>query len=324
VHRRGFFEWRPDSVAPLRVARTERIYLGLDQLATWLRLPDYEGKPWPLSTHQGRKTFARFVALRDRTGLFALAQHLGHRERRMTDKGYVGNDFALQEEIEESTFSNSPSPPGNRCSARPYSVAARVLTSRPRFRGVNMKQDLRSFAQLLVQAGLTLGVSDWGFCVYRQEHTACLGSASEPNPIDRVPSTCVRCRNYVVTEQHRSYWQEQVERHQALLKERDLPRQTLEIARDRLTEATKVLLSLTISRPRGWSHAHDSIGSNSRSHRAAHQSACPSQATQQCRCRSPGCDDLRALAIGGRFSQCDLPISPKDSYGASSTTRAFR
>jgi integrase len=253
VHRRGFFEWRPDSVAPLRVSRTERIYLGLARLATWLRLPDHEGQPWPLSTHQGRKTFARFVALRDRTGLFALAQHLGHRDRRMTDKGYVGNDYALQEEIEEHILEQSVSAWEQMLSAPTLGgrAGAHIMAKRPRFRGLKMKQDLRSFAQLLVQAGLTLGVCDWGFCVYRQEHSACLGSATEPNPIYREPSTCVRCRNYVVTEQHRSYWQEQVERHQALLNEPDLPRQTLKIARDRLTEATKVLRSITVSCGRG-------------------------------------------------------------------------
>jgi len=252
VHRRGFFEWRPDSVAPLRVARTERIYRALDQLGTWLRLPDYEGQPWPLSTHQGRKTFARFVALRDRTGLFALAQHLGHRDRQMTDKGYVGTDYALHEEIEEHILEQSVSAWEEMLSAPALGGRAgeHIMAKRPRFRGMKMKQDLRSFAQLLVQAGLTLGVCDWGFCVYRQEHSACLGSATEPNPIYREPSTCVRCRNYVVTEQHRPYWQEQVERHQALLSEPNLPRQTLKIARDRLTEATKVLRSLTASRGR--------------------------------------------------------------------------
>jgi integrase len=252
VHRRGFFEWRPDGVAPLRVARTERIYRGLAQLATWLQLPDYEGKPWPLSTHQGRKTFARFVALRDRTGLFALAQHLGHRDRQMTDKGYVGSDYALQEEIEEHILEQSVSAWEEMLSAPALGgrAGAHIMAKRPRFRGLKMKQDLRSFAQLLVQAGLTLGVCDWGFCVYRQEHSACLGSATEPNPIYREPSTCVRCRNYVVTEKHRPYWQEQVERHQALLNEPDLPRQTLKIARDRLTEATKVLRSFTTSRRR--------------------------------------------------------------------------
>lgn len=45
-------------------------------------LPAYEGGTWHLSSHQGRKTFARFVGRRDRTGLAALSKHLGHVTRR--------------------------------------------------------------------------------------------------------------------------------------------------------------------------------------------------------------------------------------------------
>lgn len=252
VHRRGFFEWRPDSVSPLHVARTERLYRGLNQLATWLHLPGYEGKPWPLATHQGRKTFARFVALRDRTGLFALAQHLGHRDRRMTDTSYVGNDYALQEQVDQHILEQSVAAWEQMLSAPTLGgrAGAHIMAKRPHFSGVKLKQDIRSFAQLLVQAGLTLGVCDWGFCVYRQEHSACLGSAAEANPLYREPSTCVRCRNYVISEQHRGYWQQQVERHRSLLNEPGLPRQTLKIARDRLTEATRVLRSLKISHGR--------------------------------------------------------------------------
>jgi len=251
VHRRGSFEWRPDSRAPLSVANTKRICLGLDRLVAWLKLPPYEGGPWPLSTHQGRKTFARFVALRDRTGLFALAQHLGHRDRSVTDKGYVGNDYALHEEIEQHILEESVSAWEEMLSAPALGGrgGSHIIAKRPRFRGRRMKQDLRSFAQILVQAGLTLGVCDWGYCIYRQEHSACLGSNVGPNPIYREPSTCGRCRNFVVSDKHRPYWQGQVERHQALLNEPDLPRQTLKIARERLTRATKILNSL--AGPRG-------------------------------------------------------------------------
>ncbi|SRR5579875_2468952 len=123
--------------------------------------------------------------------------------------------------------------------------------SRPIFRGARMKQELRDYARLLVDAGLTLGVCDWGYCVYRQEHSACRGTISGPNPILREPSTCARCRNFVVTVKHRPYWEEQLHQHRALLDERDLPRQTLKIARDRLTEATKILSSLDAPRKEG-------------------------------------------------------------------------
>jgi hypothetical protein len=243
VHRRGFFEWRPDSTARLRLASKERIYLALAHLSAWLRLPTHEGKAWTLSTHQGRKTFARFVALRDRTGLFALAQHLGHRDRSVTNKGYVGNDYALHEDIEQHILEQSVTAWEEMLTAPALGGrgGAHIIAKRPHFRGHKMKQDLRGFARLLVQAGLTLGVCDWGYCIYREEHSACFGGPSGPNPIYREPSTCGRCPNFVVTDKHRPYWESQVERHRALLDEPDLPRQTLKLARERLTRATKIL-----------------------------------------------------------------------------------
>ncbi len=71
-----------------------------DLFAPFISLPDHEGEPWHLNTHQGRKTFARFVGKRDRTGLHALQAHFGHVTRAMTDRGYVGTDFALDDLID--------------------------------------------------------------------------------------------------------------------------------------------------------------------------------------------------------------------------------
>jgi len=246
--RLGASEWIPDSAWPLWTASTGRINLGLARLSAWLGLPTHEGKSWKLSSHQGRKTFARFVALRDRTGLFALAQHLGHRDRTVTDAGYVGTDYALAQDIDAHILEESVSAWEHMLSAPALGGRAgvEILAKRPRFRGARMKQDLRSFARVLVEAGLTLGVCDWGFCIYRQEHSACLGNASGPNPIYREPSTCARCRNFVVSAKHRSYWQEQARRHQALLNEPALPRQTLKIARERLREAFAVLRAIDL------------------------------------------------------------------------------
>jgi hypothetical protein len=123
-------------------------------------------------------------------------------------------------------------------------AGAEILAKRPRFRGTRVKQDLKRYARMLVDAGLTLGVCDWGFCVYRQEHSACLGSTSAPNPVRREPSTCARCRNFVVGPQHRGYWEAQAQRHQALLNEPSLPTQTLKIARERLGEAITMMRSI--------------------------------------------------------------------------------
>ncbi|MGV4791672.1 hypothetical protein [Rhizobium sp. F40D2] len=68
--------------------------------ASFIGLPLHGGLPWHLSTHQGRKTFARFIGRRDRTGLDALAAHLGHVTRAMTDVGYVGTDHNLTDLID--------------------------------------------------------------------------------------------------------------------------------------------------------------------------------------------------------------------------------
>jgi hypothetical protein len=107
-----------------------------------------------------------------------------------------------------------------------------------------MKQDLKRYARMLVDSGLTLGVCDWGFCVYRQEHSACLGSATAPSPLRREPSTCARCKNFALTSQHRGFWLGQVAHCEALLNDPRVPTQTLKIARERLTEALAMVRTI--------------------------------------------------------------------------------
>src|ERR1700757_3000148 len=70
------------------------------KFAAYVGVPHHEGKPWPFRPHQFRKTFARFVACRDRSQLMALADHFKHASIAMTAKGYVGNHFDLKELID--------------------------------------------------------------------------------------------------------------------------------------------------------------------------------------------------------------------------------
>jgi hypothetical protein len=241
--------WR--SRRPSRVSHLLRRFgaaLGLSHL----------DKPWRLTTHQGRKTFARFAALRDRSCLFALAQHLGHRERAQTDHGYVGSDYRLNQEIDAEILNQSVAAWEHMLAAPGLGgrAGAEIVAKRPRFRGSRMKQDLKSYARLLVDAGLVLGVCDWGFCVYREEHSACLGNATGPNPARREPSTCARCKNFVVSAQHRPYWLEQARRSERLLNEPALPLQTLRIVRERMNEARGLLRALDAGQqPRRTDHA---------------------------------------------------------------------
>jgi len=224
------------------------VYL-LNRFAQWLGLPDYDGQPWHLTTHQGRRTFAHFAALRDRSAVFALAQHFGHRDCATTDRGYVGTDYALDREIHAEILEQSVCAWEHMLSAPTLGgrAGSEILAKRPQFRGIRMKADLKTYARMLVEAGLVLGVCDYGYCVYRQEYSACRGNAAGPNPVLREPSTCARCLNFAVTAKHRPYWLEQMSRCQQLLSEPALPAQTLKIVRERQQEAQTMLRSIDTS-----------------------------------------------------------------------------
>ena len=246
---RGATEWRPQSPGPFHIPTSTCFVYLLNRFARWIGLPDHNGKPWHLTTHQGRKTFARFAALRDRSALFALAQHFGHRDYATTDRGYVGTDYALDREIHAEILEQSVSAWEHMLSVSTLGgrAGSEILAKRPQFRGIRMKADLKTYARMLVEAGLTLGVCDYGYCVYRQEYSACRGNAAGPNPVNREPSTCARCKNFVVTSHHRPYWLEQVRRCEVLLNEPTLPTQTLKIVRERLGEAGTMLRSIDSS-----------------------------------------------------------------------------
>ena len=239
-------EWLPDSAMTFRISDTASANARVNRFATWLRLPRYQGRSWHFNSHQGRKTFARFVALRDRTALYALAQHLGHRDVRQTDQAYVGTDYQLSREIETAVLDQSVSAWEHLLSARTLagSLGIEVLARRPRFRGARVKQEIRAYARMLAESGLTLGVCEWGYCVYREEFSACHGSATAPDPVRREPSTCARCKNFSVTDAHRPYWIDQIDRYERLLNDPALPTQTLKIARARLEEARALIRTM--------------------------------------------------------------------------------
>ena len=86
-----------NKIMPLTNANiTQRINL----FAAYVGVPHHQGVPWPLSPHQFRKTFARFVARRDRSQLLALSDHFKHMSVAMTARGYVGSDFDLHELVD--------------------------------------------------------------------------------------------------------------------------------------------------------------------------------------------------------------------------------
>ena len=211
--------------------------------ATFIGLPSHDGRQWHLTTHQGRKTFARFVGRRDRTGLHALAAHFGHVTRVMTDAAYVGVDYHLADLIDAEVLAETRDALEDVLTAtRLGGKAARAITSHSRFRGRLRDGDVREYVDFILrESDMRLGVCDWGYCVYRRETSACLGGEKGPNPVLRTQSACATCANFAVTAKHRPIWSARRERNLALLSHRDLDDQSRALTKARIRECDRIL-----------------------------------------------------------------------------------
>ncbi|UXS49652.1 integrase [Agrobacterium tumefaciens] len=217
-----------------------------DLFAPFIGLPDHEGETWHLNTHQGRKTFARFVGKRDRTSLHALQAHFGHITRAMTDRGYVGTDFALDELIDRHAQEETRAALEEVLTATALAgKGGRMIAARSQFRGRTRDGDVQAYVRFLMEeTDLRLGVCDWGYCVYRVETAACLGDERGPNPVLRTESTCLTCANFAVTARHRPVWQARRDRNADLLDQSGLDRTSRSLAKTRVAECHRILAEL--------------------------------------------------------------------------------
>ncbi|WP_299109921.1 integrase [uncultured Bradyrhizobium sp.] len=217
-----------------------------DGIGAVLGLAEIDGGDWRLATHQGRKTFARFVGRRDRTGLAALAKHLGHATRAMTDRAYVGTDFELAELVDAQAARETRAALEELLVApRLGGKAGRELAARSPFRGRTHDGDLDTYiSSLVAETDIRLGVCDWGYCLYRRETSACIGSNKEPNPVLRTQGTCVTCANFAVSEHHKPVWEARLQRNLALLERADLDPESRNLAMTRVEESRRVIREL--------------------------------------------------------------------------------
>lgn len=211
--------------------------------APFIGLPEHKGEPWHLNTHQGRKTFARFVGKRDRTGLHALQAHFGHITRAMTDRGYVGTDFALDDLIDRHAQEETRAALEEVLTAATLAgKGGRMIAARSQFRGRTRDGDVQTYVRFLMEeTDLRLGVCDWGYCVYRVETAACLGDERGPNPVLRTESTCLTCANFAVTVRHRLVWQARRDRNAGLLGQPELDPVSRRLAETRIAECDRIL-----------------------------------------------------------------------------------
>ncbi len=214
--------------------------------AAFAGLPLYRDKPWHLTTHQGRKTFARFVGKRDRSGLHALQMHFGHVTRVMTDRGYVGTDFVLDELIDRHAREETRHALEELLTATALGgKAGRTIAQRSRFRGRTRDGAVQAYVDFLMkETDLRLGVCDWGYCVYKQETSACAGDEKGPNPLLRTQSICASCSNFAVTDKHRLVWETRRARNAELLRQPHLDAESRQLAQQRIAECDGVLAQL--------------------------------------------------------------------------------
>ena len=216
------------------------------KLAPFVDLPTYRGQPWHLSTHQGRKTFARFVARQDRTGLQALKEHFGHRSIVMTDQAYAGVGHDLFELMDEEVREEVARSFAESLTAEKLGGAAGAeISARSPFRGQAVEDGALEYARArLRDTNLAFEICDYGFCYYNRSYSACHGDDRGPNPVFRTQSTCVRCKNFIVAPKHRLVWEDRLIRYRDFLEGGEVGLGIQEDIEQKIAECDQVLTQL--------------------------------------------------------------------------------
>lgn len=191
----------------------------INDFARHVGVPMHEGRPWPFSTHQFRKTFARFIARKDRSQLLGLAEHYKHASVAMTARGYVGSDFDLHQLIDHESRAETATAlerllVSDRLAGR---MGERIVAGNARFRGRAGEQVRKDYIEfVLKETDLRIHACDYGWCVFQSETSRCGGEAA-PSEAGRSPSVCLSCANMVIEARHASYWRDRRARNEALI-----------------------------------------------------------------------------------------------------------
>ena len=197
---------------------TAAITLRLRAFAQAVGVPLHEGKAWPLSPHQFRKTFARFVARGDRSNLLALAAHFKHVSVAMTSRSYVGTDYELHELIDEEARAETAVALDRMLSSDGLGgrMGERIVARNYAFRGRAGEQVRRDYIKFVIEeTGLRVRGCDYGWCVFQPETALCEGEVA-PNEARRAPSVCAMCSNLAADDRHVPYWQDRRQRNEEL------------------------------------------------------------------------------------------------------------
>lgn len=228
-----------------------RPHILTQRMMQFVRSPHRAGSPpiGRMHPHRARKTFARFVVLRDKRALESLAYHFGHLYVEITDVNYVGSDIELSQLIEEesrrdlaaglSDLLTAPNVAGKGGEA----LVAYKERNSAKLRG---KLSLKRMVDDLIKKGVQLAPCDWGYCVYAQALSACRGDGKGPNKERRSADVCSGCGNFAATERHRAWWEQRFEADEEFLKQEDLSSQTIMWVERRLSNTSEVIRGLNL------------------------------------------------------------------------------
>jgi hypothetical protein len=197
-----------------------------------------------ISMRHGRRSFARFVTMRNKNALGDLAVHFGHLSPRVTDTYYASGDSEYSRLLEEESERDAASV------LNEIADAPRIYTNL----STDMERDLRSRAlealdrvrkasevRRMVGAGAALAPCDWGVCLYKAPTSACKGTLAGPNDVLRTPETCAKCANFVVPPSWQPWWAKRVDDLQRHLALRGVPEQAQRLLQTRLETGLKIL-----------------------------------------------------------------------------------
>ena len=224
-----------------------------DKMARFAKSSYRNGSPpiGRLHPHRARKTFARFVVLRDKSALESLSYHYGHVHREITDRNYVGADIELSNLIaEESRKDLAQGLTDLLSSSNVAGKAGQSLMELKRAPSAKLrgKLGLKKKVNELIEKGVQLAPCDWGYCVYSQAYSACHGDADGPNPLHRSADVCSTCTNFAATERHRLWWEERYRADESFLRQDHLPAQTVMWVKRRIENTSEIVRGLNRAR----------------------------------------------------------------------------
>jgi len=168
---------------------------------------DYAGITgrWQLSSHQFRKTFARFVALASPAAAGALQRHFKHVSIQMTER-YFPDDPELLQDIAEAALELVEERYDKILGAERLAGirGAEIIASNAAYRGSAAADKRREIVrQAAVDPTIRLVMHPYGSCLYDAPRAKCQGY------IEKVGlDACIQCSNLVVDESHLPFWQE--------------------------------------------------------------------------------------------------------------------